>query len=147
MYCKACGASNAPDLKVCSACGLELNSGGTTLDISLTKEEIAEPNIPIKFSKKPQLVVLKGPNSGMHFILKNKNSKIGRESDSDIFLNDVTVSRKHAIINKTEANYSVADTGSLNGTYVNGERKDEYILSDGDELQIGRYRLLFVSGK
>lgn len=147
MYCKACSASNAPDSKVCAVCGLELDLTGTTLNIGPTKEEIAELNIPIKFSKKPQLVVIKGPNSGMHFVLKGKESKIGRESDSDVFLNDVTVSRKHAVINKMETDYLVADTGSLNGTYINGERKDECVLSNGDELQIGKYRLLFLSGK
>lgn len=147
MYCKACGASNAPDLKICSVCGLEFDLTETTLNISPVKEEIAELNIPIKPSKKPQLVVVKGPNAGMHFILKSDENKVGRDSDSDIFLNDVTVSRVHATINKTDADYSIIDTGSLNGTYVNGERKDKCILSDGDELQIGKFRLLFVNAR
>lgn len=144
MYCKACGANNAPDLKVCTVCGIELESSGTTLNIIPLKEETAKVNIPVKPSRKPQLVVVKGPNMGLHFALESDINEIGRDPESNVFLNDVTVSRRHAVINKDDANYVLEDIGSLNGTYVNGERMDSYILNDGDELQIGKFRLLFV---
>lgn len=144
MYCKACGANNAPDLKVCTICGLELESSGTTLNLGPLKEETTKINIPVKPSKKPQLVVVKGPNMGMHFALESETNEIGRDPESNIFLNDVTVSRRHAVIMQEASDYSLKDIGSLNGTYVNGERKDSYVLKDGDELQIGKFRLLFV---
>lgn len=144
MYCKACGANNAPDIKVCTICGLELESAGTTLNIAPLKQETTHLNIPVKPSKQPQLVVVKGPNMGMHFALEGNSNEIGRDPESHVFLNDVTVSRKHAVINRHEMGYSLKDVGSLNGTYVNGERTDDYVLNDGDELQIGKFRLLFV---
>jgi len=71
---------------------------------------------------------------------------VGRHPDSEIFLDDITVSRRHVVLDRTEGGYVLRDVGSLNGTYVNRERADEARLRHGDEVQIGRYRLSFVIG-
>jgi len=85
------------------------------------------------------IVVLKGPNVGEKIIIGKPVFTIGRESDSDIFLDDVTISRKHAQIVKTGAYYKIIDLGSLNGIYVNGKLSEEKILENGDKIQIGKY--------
>ena len=87
-----------------------------------------------------------GPDSGSSFRLDLDHTTIGRHPDSDIFLDDITVSRRHVAIDRAGAGYVLRDVGSLNGTYVNHERADEAVLRHGDELQIGRYRLSFVLG-
>ena len=93
------------------------------------------------------LVVLRGPNTGARFLLDDDEVSSGRHPDSDIFLDDVTVSRRHAIFRRTNGRFVVRDVGSLNGTYVNRERIDEAVLTTGDEVQIGKYRLVFYAGK
>jgi pSer/pThr/pTyr-binding forkhead associated (FHA) protein len=89
------------------------------------------------------LIVLRGPNSGARFLLDDAEVSSGRHPDSDIFLDDVTVSRKHALFVRSEQGYVVRDAGSLNGTYVNRERIDEAPLQTGDEVQIGKFRLVY----
>jgi pSer/pThr/pTyr-binding forkhead associated (FHA) protein len=91
------------------------------------------------------LVVLRGPNTGARFLLDDQEVSAGRHPDSDIFLDDVTVSRKHAIFVFSGDGYAVRDSGSLNGTYVNRERIDEAALHTGDEVQIGKFRLVYYS--
>jgi pSer/pThr/pTyr-binding forkhead associated (FHA) protein len=93
------------------------------------------------------LVVLRGPNTGARFLLDDDEVSSGRHPDSDIFLDDVTVSRKHALFTRTDGRFVVRDVGSLNGTYVNRERIDEAVLTTGDEVQIGKFRLVFYAGK
>ena len=92
------------------------------------------------------LVVLRGPNTGARFLLDDDEVSSGRHPDSDIFLDDVTVSRKHATFSRQDGRFVVRDVGSLNGTYVNRERIDETVLTTGDEVQIGKYRLVFYAG-
>ena len=92
------------------------------------------------------LVVLRGPNTGARFLLDSDEVSSGRHPDSDIFLDDVTVSRKHATFRRVDGNFLVRDVGSLNGTYVNRERIDETTLVTGDEVQIGKFRLVFYAG-
>jgi pSer/pThr/pTyr-binding forkhead associated (FHA) protein len=89
------------------------------------------------------LVVQRGPNAGSRFLLDADSTTAGRSTKSDIFLDDVTVSRRHATFDRLGAEFSVRDSGSLNGTYVNRERVDEALLKGGDEVQIGKYRLTF----
>ena len=89
------------------------------------------------------LIVLRGPNSGARFLLDDAEVSSGRHPDSDIFLDDVTVSRKHALFVRSAQGYVVRDAGSLNGTYVNRERIDEAPLHTGDEVQIGKFRLVY----
>ena len=92
------------------------------------------------------LVVLRGPNSGARFLLDSDEVSSGRHPDSDIFLDDVTVSRKHATFRREGDDFLVRDVGSLNGTYVNRMRIDDAILKTGDEVQIGKFRLVFYAG-
>lgn len=92
------------------------------------------------------LVVLRGPNTGARFLLDSDEVSSGRHPDSDIFLDDVTVSRKHAIFSREGDDFMVRDVGSLNGTYVNRERIERITLKTGDEVQIGKFRLVFYAG-
>jgi pSer/pThr/pTyr-binding forkhead associated (FHA) protein len=89
------------------------------------------------------LVVQRGPNAGARFLLDAERTTAGRRPESDIFLDDVTVSRKHAEFVRREGQFVVRDVGSLNGTYVDRDRIEEAVLKDGDEVQIGKYRLVF----
>jgi len=92
------------------------------------------------------LVVRRGPNAGSRFVLDVDLVTAGRHPDSDIFLDDVTVSRRHAQFIRVEGGYEVKDVGSLNGTYVNRQRIDAALLAGGDEVQIGKYRLVYLIG-
>ncbi|SIS19225.1 glycogen accumulation regulator GarA [Williamsia sterculiae] len=92
------------------------------------------------------LVVKRGPNAGSRFLLDQATTSAGRHPDSDIFLDDVTVSRRHAEFRQNDKEFQVVDVGSLNGTYVNREPVDSAVLSNGDEVQIGKFRLVFLSG-
>ncbi|OFT69868.1 peptide-binding protein [Corynebacterium sp. HMSC14B06] len=92
------------------------------------------------------LVVKRGPNAGSRFLLDQAVTTAGRHPDSDIFLDDVTVSRRHAEFRKNGDSYEVVDVGSLNGTYVNREPKDSAVLANGDEVQVGKFRLVFLIG-
>ncbi|PKW25386.1 FHA domain-containing protein [Phycicoccus duodecadis] len=91
------------------------------------------------------LVVLRGPNTGARFLLDDDEVLSGRHPDSDIFLDDVTVSRKHAVFRRSGDTFVVRDVGSLNGTYVNRDLVDEAVLRTGDEVQIGKFRLVFYA--
>ncbi|NLV80087.1 MAG: FHA domain-containing protein [Rhodococcus sp.] len=92
------------------------------------------------------LVVKRGPNAGSRFLLDQPTTSAGRHPDSDIFLDDVTVSRRHAEFRQDEGDFQVVDVGSLNGTYVNREPVDSAVLANGDEVQIGKFRLVFLTG-
>jgi len=92
------------------------------------------------------LVVKRGPNAGSRFLLDQDTTSAGRHPDSDIFLDDVTVSRRHAEFRREGGEFVVIDVGSLNGTYVNREPVDQAVLAGGDEVQIGKFRLVFLTG-
>jgi len=92
------------------------------------------------------LVVKRGPNAGSRFLLDQDTTSAGRHPDSDIFLDDVTVSRRHAEFRREGSEFVVVDVGSLNGTYVNREPVDTAVLASGDEVQIGKFRLVFLTG-
>lgn len=91
------------------------------------------------------LLVQKGPNAGARYLLNSDLITVGRNPESDIFLDDVTVSRKHAEFIRIGNGFSVHDNGSLNGTYVNGELAEKTELINGDSVQIGKYRLLYMT--
>ena len=95
----------------------------------------------------PVLVVRKGPQLGERFYLESPRLTVGRDPNSDIFLNDVTVSRVHAHLTCTNNEVSVADAGSLNGTYVNGQIVDAAVLNSGDVVQIGTFQMIFFPRK
>jgi pSer/pThr/pTyr-binding forkhead associated (FHA) protein len=95
------------------------------------------------------LLVKRGPNAGSSFVIDAGTdvTSLGRNPDSDVFLDDVTVSRRHAEVHRTSAaGLEVCDVGSLNGTYVNGDRVERVALAEGDQLQVGKYRLVVVGG-
>ncbi|GAA1897180.1 FHA domain-containing protein [Lapillicoccus jejuensis] len=93
------------------------------------------------------LLVLRGPNAGARFLLDDELVTTGRHPDSDIFLDDVTVSRKHAEFRREGSGYHVHDVGSLNGTYVNREIVEDAALRTGDEVQIGKFRLVYHAAR
>ena len=92
------------------------------------------------------LVVKRGPNAGSRFLLDRAVTSAGRHPDSDIFLDDVTVSRRHAEVTLDGRQYVLSDVGSLNGTYVDGERIESEVLREGAQIQVGKFRLVFVIG-
>nr|WP_299572016.1 FHA domain-containing protein [uncultured Williamsia sp.] len=114
-------------------------SGGSTTETAEAAVERLSPGTAL-------LVVKRGPNAGSRFLLDQTTTSAGRHPDSDIFLDDVTVSRRHAEFRLADNEFQVVDVGSLNGTYVNREPVDSAVLANGDEVQIGKFRLVFLSG-
>ena len=92
------------------------------------------------------LIVKRGPNAGARFLLDQETTTAGRHPESDIFLDDVTVSRRHAEFRLNDGTFEVVGVGSLNGTYVNREPRNSQVLAIGDEIQIGKFRLVFIAG-
>ena len=92
------------------------------------------------------LVVKRGPNAGSRFLLDQAVTTAGRHPTSDIFLDDITVSRRHAQFRCVSGEFQIVDVGSLNRTYVNREPVDSAVLANGDEVQIGKFRLVFLTG-
>jgi hypothetical protein len=127
--------------------------GETTSTISLNRDDsdYGEDHFPDSASLgalpagTALLLVMRGPNAGSTFRLDNDLTTAGRHPDSDIFLDDVTVSRRHAEFYRERGRFTVRDVGSLNGTYVNGSRIEEAELNGGDEVQIGKFRLQFLT--
>lgn len=156
MFCTKCGHYNPEDSIFCARCGLRFDGGEEHDDITvgLPAVEAAEidEEIDVSLSVEPLeegsaiLVIKKGPDAGMRFVINRDVIVIGRHPESDIFLDDITVSRRHAEIRREESGFSLHDTGSLNGTYLNRERIEIVSLGKGDEIQIGKFRLLFFAG-
>ena len=153
MRCRRCGHHNEADANYCSSCGTALTGDDdeTTLSLAALEDRQAiEEEFGGLLDEIPSgtglLVVRRGPNQGSSFILDRTVTSLGRHPDSDIFLDDVTVSRRHAEITRNDRGYDVRDAGSLNGTYVDHERVEVAPLRDLNELQIGRFVLTFVLG-
>jgi pSer/pThr/pTyr-binding forkhead associated (FHA) protein len=154
MLCNQCGQTNSPGSRFCSACGSSLDAPRATSDdtrlIPVTNPDAPEEELAVPSGDVPPgqgvLVVKRGPNAGSRFVLEGSSVTAGRSPDSDIFLDDVTVSRRHASFVPSGATYEVRDVGSLNGTYLNRERIEAAPLANGDEVQIGKFRLVFLSG-
>jgi hypothetical protein len=162
VYCTQCGHANPDDARFCSRCGsplsrVETTPGDTTSTISLSGieamdgEATGQTLIPDRTAVEQLppgtalLVVMRGPNAGSRFLLDSDLTTAGRHPESDIFLDDVTVSRRHAEFYRRGDYFTARDVGSLNGTYVNRERIEELPLSGGDEVQIGKFRLVFLT--
>ena len=155
MTCPACGQEMGDDARFCSRCGEKLSSAESTSimpaldDQTLTNElnsnDIAAIDaLPVGSAL---LVVLKGPGAGARFLLKEDRTVAGRGPDSDIFLDDITVSRSHASFAKEQGSFKIEDMGSLNGTYVNRQLlKGSVLLRNGDEVQIGKYKMVYFLG-
>jgi pSer/pThr/pTyr-binding forkhead associated (FHA) protein len=159
VFCTNCGHRNAGDARFCSSCGAVVETDavpGSGEETTITfapvdaTGEILDDELALALGDLPvstaMVVVKRGPNAGSKFVLDSDVTRAGRHPDSDIFLDDITVSRRHAEIHRTGGGYSVRDAGSLNGTYLNRERIDEAALANGDELQIGKFRLVFFTG-
>jgi pSer/pThr/pTyr-binding forkhead associated (FHA) protein len=153
VFCNQCGHRNPGNSNFCSSCGAPLDVRGEEHTIILTQpEELSDgtDDVSIALDDLPEgvgmLLVKRGPGAGSRFILDEDVISAGRHPDSDIFLDDVTVSRRHAEVVRTASGYSLRDTGSLNGTYLNRERIErEVALANGDELQVGRFKLIFLT--
>jgi hypothetical protein len=151
VYCPECGFQNPESANYCSKCGALLvkDEVGAETTQTYTPEEIADEEGPLDeiAAEGPALVVRSGGGrAGEHFIPQGDRTTIGRSPDNDIFLDDVTVSRKHAVVLQSGGELRIEDLGSLNGTFVNRRRIDAATrLESGDEVQIGKYRLSFIS--
>lgn len=169
-FCTACGKQNPDDARFCSQCGTRLVTAETpapaspdaagestaTIAIGLGGDKVETSDRQLNAvdaaavdalpAGHALLVVQRGPGAGSRFLLDADVVTAGRHPDSEIFLDDVTVSRRHAEFNRAGETFTVSDVGSLNGTYVNRDRIDRVQLKDGDEVQIGKYRLVFFSG-
>ena len=151
VFCNNCGHGNPLGANFCSSCGdpLDLaNQESTT--VTFHPDDPGEPadDLSVDLDEIPNdvgmLVVKRGPNAGSRFALTGLVTTAGRHPESDIFLDDITVSRRHVEIRRHGQGYVVKDVGSLNGTYVNRERVEEAPLLNGDELQVGKFRLVFL---
>ena len=161
VFCTTCGEANPEGARYCSRCGTALvrRSGdrwsdttstisiGSDLDVDQFEEADADAAAVAALPPGTALLaVRRGPNAGSRFLLDSDLTLVGRHPDSDIFLDDVTVSRRHAEFYRHGGRFTVRDVGSLNGTYVNRERIEEATLSQGDEVQVGKFRLVFLLG-
>ena len=153
VFCNQCGRGNPPGSNFCASCGASLatlREDPTTVTF-IPEPSDAQDDMSVEFGDMPPgvgiLVVKRGPNVGSRFALEKDVVQAGRHPDSDIFLDDVTVSRHHAEIVREEQGYVVRDAGSLNGTYLNRERVETAPLDNGDELQIGTFKLVFLTGR
>ncbi|HSE69801.1 MAG TPA: FHA domain-containing protein [Nocardioidaceae bacterium] len=169
-FCTECGHQNPDDARFCSQCGHRIvtevpdapaadveSPGETTATITFgapVKPEHGEERslndadaaaVDALPAGSALLVVQRGPSAGSRFLLDTDLVSAGRHPESEIFLDDVTVSRRHAEFRRGPDGYTVADVGSLNGTYVNRDRIDEVKLQGGDEVQIGKYRLVYFA--
>ena len=152
QHCPECGFANDDGANYCQRCGAFLASsesapGATTASYRVGETgEIEAVELEEVVARGAALVIRAGGGrAGESFPLERDRLTVGRRPDSDIFLDDVTVSRDHAILVHRGSDYYLDDCGSLNGTYVNRRRIDSHRLTDGDELQIGKYKLAFLS--
>ena len=168
-FCTQCGHQNPEGARFCSQCGARLEAAGVPAGAQEAPSESTATITfggPVKEAEHREeralgdadaaavdalppgsalLVVQRGPSAGSRFLLDTDVVAAGRHPESEIFLDDVTVSRRHAEFRRAGAGFTVSDVGSLNGTYVNRDRIDEVTLQDGDEVQIGKYRLVFFA--
>ena len=141
--CPVCGATLNPDASACPTCGFKL-LGATQSFKPFPIEGRAEPAVD-RSQHQFVLRVVKGPQIGMVFRLGNAPMSVGRNPQCDIFLNDMTVSREHALIASTDKGYVITDRNSYNGLWVNNEAVDTKLLKNGDAIQIGTFCLIFES--
>lgn len=156
MFCNQCGHRNPEGSNFCSSCGAVLEHQGDQEPVTITLApvegagEASDEELVVNLSDLPPdaglLVVKRGPNLGSRYLLGEGITTIGRHPESGIFLDDVTVSRRHAEVeHRPGEGFTVRDVGSLNGTYLNRERIETAALAHGDELQVGLFRLVFLT--
>ena len=147
QLCEACGHSNAAGSRFCSSCGRPMSSAEAASTEAL--DPLGDSGESVDFhppSTGAALVVASGHQAGTRYAITSDLLTVGRHPDSDIFLDDITVSRRHVELSTSNTGYVIRDVGSLNGTYLNGERleESEVSLTNGDELQIGKFKLLYL---
>ena len=151
MLCHRCGARNPEGINFCPACGASQvrDASEDTLSIPVVDETTPVPSGEGSADEQVDvLLVNSGPSTGARFEIESHEVLAGRKSTSDIFLDDVTVSREHARFFRTDSGrIGVRDLGSLNGTYVNRIRVDEKFLNSGDEIQIGKFKLIYIAAR
>jgi pSer/pThr/pTyr-binding forkhead associated (FHA) protein len=150
VFCTRCGHPNRDDARFCAKCGNPLKDDPTVSLTPVEAEDEAHEEFPFPHDElepgQGLLLVKRGPNAGSTYLLEQSVTTIGRSPENDVFLDDVTVSRKHAVIDRREdGTFFVRDVGSLNGTYVNGEQVEQTTLASGDEVQIGMFKLVFFA--
>jgi len=153
VFCNNCGHKNPEGVNFCSSCGNALLTDGDDATITLhpadDNGETSEEDPSVTLVEIPHgsgvLVVTRGSNMGARYLLRHNVTRAGRHPESDIFLDDITVSRRHVEITHVDgATFTIRDVGSLNGTYVNRESIDEATLLPGDEVQIGKFKLVYL---
>jgi pSer/pThr/pTyr-binding forkhead associated (FHA) protein len=151
VYCTSCGHPNKDEARFCANCGAALQDE-TTVGLSPVEVE-AEGHDEFPFPEdelepgQALLLVKHGPNAGSTFLVESDSTTLGRNTESDVFLDDISVSRAHAEIRRQGDGFTIHDLGSMNGTYVNRERVEMTTLAQHDEVQIGRFRLVFFVGE
>jgi hypothetical protein len=150
IYCQECGFQNPEAANYCARCGALLvrDEGGaeTTQTFSADDGDEAPADALEDLGiKGPALIVRSGGGRTGETFHPERQTTIGRSPDCGIFLDDVTVSRKHAVLTARDGGFFIEDQGSLNGTFVNRKRVESAMLDDGDEVQIGKYRLTFLN--
>jgi pSer/pThr/pTyr-binding forkhead associated (FHA) protein len=160
--CSQCGSQNSVDARFCNHCGHALESASVPAETTATitfgtaaprpdaderaalneADAAAADALP---AGSALLIVQRGPGAGSRYLLDTDVVSAGRHPESEIFLDDITVSRRHVEFRREGNTYSVHDVGSLNGTYVNRDRIDDALLQNGDEVRIGKYRLVFFA--
>ena len=149
MFCPECGIRNSEGASFCVRCGASILAdqpeSATTLSYILGDED-GEPNSLAAVAGEESCLVIRsgGGRAGETYPLRGERVAIGRHPDAAIFLDDVTVSRNHAVMVREADSWVILDEGSLNGTYVNRRRGDRTVLADGDEIQIGKYKLTYI---
>ena len=148
-YCPECGHHNRESARFCGRCGaslLESDVGGEpTQAFAAYVEEEGDADTGDVASDAPMLVIrIGGGRAGEQFPITADRMAIGRAPSAEVFLDDITVSREHAVLERRADGLHLTDRGSLNGTYVNRHRVESVRLADGDELQIGKYRLTYI---
>jgi pSer/pThr/pTyr-binding forkhead associated (FHA) protein len=149
VYCPECGFQNPEAANYCAKCGALLHTpepAEATQTFNAADADEPFDTLDDLGLKGPALIVRSGGGrSGETFTPQDERTTIGRSPDCPIFLDDVTVSRRHAVLAQRDGRWFIEDQGSLNGTFVNRRRVESAELSDGDELQIGKYRLTFLA--
>ena len=150
MFCTRCGHPNRDDARFCAECGAPLQADATLSLTPVEADDELHDEFPFPHDElepgQALLLVKRGPNAGSTFLLEGGSTAVGRGTDSAVFLDDITVSRVHAVLERRDdGSWFVRDVGSLNGTYVNGEQVDETKLASGDEVQIGKFKLTFFA--
>jgi pSer/pThr/pTyr-binding forkhead associated (FHA) protein len=150
VYCPECGFQNPEAANYCSKCGAMLvrDEPNSETTITITPDQLEDTGVSLEELgiQGPALVVRSGGGrAGEVFHPSGERTTIGRSPQCDIFLDDVTVSRRHAVLVNDRGRYLLEDQGSLNGTFLNKRRIESAELSDGDEVQIGKYRLTFFT--